>query len=203
MDYQEALKKVEEANAQIVEANRTVQDVIFNVYIYRWNWYLAVALIIVPWVVWAIFRNRESTGRLLVAGLFVMIFSAVLDTVGIENGLWAYPVKVIPSPTLSFSYRLSALPVLAMFFIQYKPRIHPLLKGVIYSGLSAYVGLPLMAKVDLYKKVNWEYSYSFFILLTMYLVAHWLTQLKSFKAIEEGHRDDLEITLWRKKEKIR
>lgn len=184
MDYQEGLKQVEEANIQIVEANRVVSDVIRNVYIYHWNWYVGAALIVVPWMLWVIFRKKESTGRLLLAGLFVMIFSAVLDTFGIENGLWAYPVKVIPSPTLSFSYRLSALPVLAMFFIQMKPQLHTFIKGLLFSGVSAFVGLPLMAMIDLYKKINWSYTYSFLILYVMFVAAHWLSGLNSFKPLD-------------------
>lgn len=205
MDYEEGLRRVSDANSRIVEANSEVADVIFSVYIYHWNWYLSLFLIIAPWVVWAIFRNRESTARLMMAALFIMIFSAVLDTVGIENGLWAYPVKAIPSPTLSFSYRLSVLPVFAMLLIQYKPQISPLLKAIFYGGISAYVGLPLMSMIDLYKKLNWAYTYSFFILMFMYLIAFWLTQLKSFKPIisSEPSRGGAEFHLVRKKEKAR
>lgn len=204
MDYQEGLSRVGDANSKIVEANGEVADVIFSVYIYHWNWYLAIFLIIAPWVIWAIFRKRESTARLLLAALFIMIFSAVLDTIGIENGLWAYPVKAIPSPTLSFSYRLSVLPVLAMLLIQYKPHVSPILKSILYAGVSAYVGLPLMSMVDLYKKLNWAYTYSFFILITMYLIAYWLTQLKSFKPISPGpDKEEPELHLVRRRERAR
>ncbi|MNC22587.1 hypothetical protein D3C75_705920 [compost metagenome] len=204
MDYQEGLKRVGEANAQIVEANDTIKEVIAQVYIYQWNWYLSVALIIVPWIIWAIFRKKESTGRLLIAGLFIMIFSAVLDTMGIENGLWAYPVKAIPSPTLSFSYRLSVLPVLAMLLIQVKPHINPVLKAVFYSGISAFVGLPLMSAADLYKKLHWAYTYSFCILFVVYLVAHWLVHLKSFKPVSaEQGSGGTEFHIGRIREKAR
>ncbi|MFC4098492.1 CBO0543 family protein [Paenibacillus xanthanilyticus] len=184
MNFEEGLKKVDEANQQIVEANGMVMDVISTTFIYSWKWWFCAALIVVPWVTWFFIRERKSTGRLLCAGLFIMIFSAVLDTIGIENGLWAYPVKVIPSPTLSFSFRLSVLPVLGMVFIQYKPRIHPFLKAVVYAGFAAFVGLPLLATIDLYKKINWQYSYSFGILLGMYLTAHSLYNLNSYDKVQ-------------------
>lgn len=204
MTYQEALKQVEKASKMIVEANSMVADSITSAFIYRWNWYVACAMIIVPWIVWAIFRKKDSSARLICAGFFVMIFSAVLDTLGIEFGLWAYPVKVIPSPTLSFSYRLSMLPVLAMFFIQIKPNVSPYLKAILYGAISAYVGLPLLSMVDLYKKINWAYTYSFFILTTMYLIANWLTQLDSFNRIEhtnERSQVSFDLPFFRKKQR--
>lgn len=204
MDYQEALRTVEKANAQIVEANGIVWDVIRTVYIYHWNWYVGLAMIVIPWVLWALFRKKDSSGRLLTAGLFIMIFSAVFDTLGIENGLWSYPVKTVPSPTLSFSYRLSVLPVLAMFFIQVKPGFHPFLKAVVFAGLSAYVGLPLMTWMDMYKKIHWSYTYSFFILTAMYLVAYWLTRLESYNQLRDdsgGMDKELTIPWPRRKEK--
>ncbi|TYP68085.1 CBO0543 family protein [Paenibacillus methanolicus] len=184
MNFEEGLKKVDEANRQIVEANGMVTDVIATTFIYSWKWWFGVALIVVPWATWFIIRERKSTGRLLCAGLFIMIFSAVLDTLGIENGLWTYPVKVIPSPTISFSFRLSVLPVLAMVFIQYKPRIHPFLKAVVYGGGAAYIGLPLLATIDMYKKINWQYSYSFGILTVMYLTAYSLYNLNSYDKVQ-------------------
>jgi hypothetical protein len=52
MDYQEGLRQVSDANSKIVEANGEVADVIVSVYIYHWNWYLALFLIIVPGVIW-------------------------------------------------------------------------------------------------------------------------------------------------------
>jgi hypothetical protein len=184
MNFEEGLKKVNEANQQLVDANSMVTDVIMSTFIFTWRWWLGVAMIVIPWIVWFIFRDRKSTGRLLCAGFFVMIFSAVLDTLGIEFGLWAYPVKVVPSPTLSFSFRLSVLPVLAMFFIQIKPKVNPIIKSITYSGISAYVGLPLLASIHLYKKLNWAYTYSFFILSVMYLVAHWLYNLHSYEKVQ-------------------
>ncbi|WP_438446970.1 CBO0543 family protein [Gorillibacterium sp. sgz5001074] len=184
MDFDEGLKKVNEANQQIVDANSTVTDVIMSTFIFTWRWWFGVALIVLPWVTWFIFRDRKSTGRLLCAGFFVMIFSAVLDTLGIEFGLWSYPVKVVPSPTLSFSFRLSVLPVFAMFFIQIKPKVIAIIKAIIYAGVSAYIGMPILASIQMYKKLNWAYTYSFFILSSMYLIAHWLYNLQSYEKVQ-------------------
>ncbi|MBB3108785.1 hypothetical protein FHS18_000813 [Paenibacillus phyllosphaerae] len=186
MNFEEGLQKVSKANEQIVDANQMVADVIMNVYLFTWRWWIGLALIVLPWVAWVILRDKRSTGRLLCAGLFIMIFSAVWDTIGIENGLWSYPVKVVPSPTLSFSFRLSVLPVLCMLFIQYMPRLHASIKGPLYGAIGAFIGMPLLASIDLYKKLNWAYPYSFFILTGMYWMAYWLYNLNSFARVEDA-----------------
>ena len=206
MNYEEGLQKVQEANEQLVAANRAVAQVIREVYIYQWNWYLSIAMVFIPWVLWAIFRKKDSSARLLVGGLFIMIFSAVLDTIGIENGLWAFPVKAIPSPTLSFSFRLSVLPVLAMFMMQIKPAVNPFIKAILFSGTSAFIGLPLLSMIDLYKKINWHLSYSFMILIVVYLVAHWLTHRNSFHSLGstyQGKEMEVDLNFLRRREKIR
>jgi hypothetical protein len=207
MNFEEGLTKVNEANEKIVDANSMVTDVIMNVYIFTWKWWVGVALIVVPWAAWLFLREKKSTGRLLCAGLFIMIFSAVLDTFGIENGLWSYPVKVIPSPTLSFSFRLSVLPVWGMLFIQYKPQVHPFVKALLYAGIAAFVGMPLLSMIDLYKKINWAYPYSFFILTGMYLISYWLYNLQSFEKVSptpSGRKPTtFEIDGFRKRQKSR
>lgn len=140
-------------------------------------------MIIAPWVLWAIFRKRESSARLLFSVFIVMILSTTIDAFGVEYGRWTYPVKAIPLPTISYSFRYSLMPVLIMFFLQFKPNINPFLKGIVLAGLSAYIGMPLMALVNMYKKLDWAYTYSFFIIFSLFLVAHWFSRRKSFEPL--------------------
>ncbi|MFJ5763601.1 CBO0543 family protein [Neobacillus sp. NPDC093182] len=103
------------------------------------------AMLIVPWIIWWIFRNQESTARLFFAGLLVMVLSEILDAVGVSFGKWSYPVKVIPVATIKFPFRLSVLPVFVMLLLQFKPSFNPYIKAIFFGGLSAYVGMPMMA----------------------------------------------------------
>jgi len=183
MTFEEGLKQVEKASKLIVKANNMVIDATMNGFLFTWKWWIAVAMIIIPWVIWAIFRKKESSARLLFASFIVMILSTNLDAFGVENGKWTYPLKAIPIPTISYSFRYSVIPVLIMFFLQYKPQVNPLIKAVIFAGVSAYIGMPLMALIDMYKKVDWAYTYSFFLLTVFYLVAHWFSRRKSFKQL--------------------
>src|SRR5665648_419373 len=43
--------------------------------VFTWRWWLTVCFAIVPWIVWLVVRKRESTARLMFAGVTVMAVS--------------------------------------------------------------------------------------------------------------------------------
>jgi hypothetical protein len=155
MTFQEGLKQVEKATHKIVEANNMITEATMDAFLFTWKWWIALAMLIIPWVVWAIFRKKESSARLMFAAFFVMIFSSTLDSIGVDNGNWYYPLKVIPLPTISYSYRYSLLPVIIMFLIQIKPNFNPFIKAVLFGAVSAFVGMPILTALDMYRKIDW------------------------------------------------
>ncbi|RKQ13219.1 hypothetical protein D8M05_17040 [Oceanobacillus bengalensis] len=143
-------------------------------------------MMIVPWVIWLILRDRKNSARIFSAGLLIMIMSEIFDAIGVSFGKWSYPVKVIPISTVSFSFRLSVIPVFAMLLLQYKPHFNPYIKAIVFGGLGAYVGLPLLDLIDLHKTIDWSLTYSFFVLTLMYLIAHWFSRRNSFEEIKNN-----------------
>lgn len=206
MPFQQGIDQVSIASQMIVEANNLITHAVMNAFLFTWNWWISLAFILIPWGAWAIYRPKKSSARILSAGLLVMLISAILDSIGTENGMWSYPVKAIPLGTLSFAYQLSIVPVLAMFFLQFKPHVNPFVKAILYGGLGAYIGMPLLAMINLYKPINWAYTYSFFILTLIYLCAHWFSRLTSFDPIHNKvNRDEQfadRLTFLRRKEKV-
>ncbi|MGN7398588.1 CBO0543 family protein [Cytobacillus praedii] len=144
MTFQEGLKQVEKANKTIVDANELIVDATMNAFLFTWSWWIALAMLVVPWFLWAIFRKRESSARLLFAGFIIMLLSTYLDGIGVDFGKWTYPVKVIPLPTISYSFRNSVIPVTIMFLIQFKPHINPFYKALGFGAFGAYVGMPII-----------------------------------------------------------
>lgn len=163
MTFQEGLRQVDKAHQLIVKANQMITDATLNAFLFTWKWWIVVAMLIVPWVLWIIFRKKESTARLLFASFIVMLLSSTLDSIGVDYGKWMYPVKAIPLPTISYAFRYSLLPVLIMFLLQFKPNFNPFVKAIIFGGVSAYIGMPIMTMLDLYKKIDWAYTYSLFL----------------------------------------
>ncbi|WP_367760009.1 CBO0543 family protein [Ammoniphilus sp. 3BR4] len=130
-----------------------------------------------------------------------------INDFGFIFGKWSYPVRVVPSALVYFPFRFGLLPVAVMFFIQFKPNLNPFVKAVIFGGLGAYVGMPVMAMLDLYKPIDWAYTYSFFILASMFIVAHWFSRINTFEKIQlkniENRNYKFSFKFPRRREKIR
>ncbi|TRZ40698.1 hypothetical protein CEQ21_03095 [Niallia circulans] len=142
-------------------------------------------MIIIPWFVWFFIRDKNSSGRLFAGGLLVMVMSEILDTVGVMFGSWSYPIKVLPVATINFSFRLSVLPVIVKLLLQYKPKINPFIKAIGFGAFGSFIGLPLLSMIDLYKKLQWEYTYSFIIMTVFYLVSHLFVYKCKFTEIKQ------------------
>ncbi len=153
-----------------------------NVFL-TWRWWVGVGLIVIPWVIWFFVRRKESSARLLFAGLFVMLVSVILDLVGSFLGLWTYPYKVFPLMPELVPFDLSSLPVVTMVFLQYFLKVKPVIKALVYAGFGAFVFEPLMIWLKLYDNISWPHYYSFLILVVIYLIAHRLSKASSFAPV--------------------
>ncbi len=189
MTYQEGLNQVDKATQKMTEANQLTIESVMDAFLFTWQWWIALTMMIVPWIIWAIFRDRKNSALIFSAGLLIMVISEILDAFGVSYGKWAYPIKVIPLTTVSFSFRLSVLPVFAMLLLQFKPQFNPFIKAIIFGGFGAYAGLPLLGMMDLYKKIDWSLTNSFIILILMYLLAHWFSRRDSFEEINKNNED--------------
>ncbi|WP_228552396.1 CBO0543 family protein [Gracilibacillus salitolerans] len=189
MTYQEGLDQIDKATQKMTEANQLTIESVMDAFLFTWQWWIALTMMIVPWIIWAIFRDRKNSALIFSAGLLIMVISEILDAFGVSYGKWAYPIKVIPLATVSFSFRLSVLPVFAMLLLQFKPQFNPFIKAIIFGGFGAYAGLPLLGMMDLYKKIDWSLTNSFIILILMYLLAHWFSRRASFEEINKNNED--------------
>lgn len=151
-----------------------------NNILFTWRWWIAVSLIILPWIIWLLVRKKESTDRLLYASFFVMIFSSVLDMIGIATMLWCYPINVFPFMSQHITFDIFALPVVTMLFIQFFPSVSPYIKAVIYSLSSSFIFDPIIEWLGLYKQIHWKYYYSVPIMIFIYLVADYLSSRNKF-----------------------
>jgi len=148
--------------------------------LFTWRWWIAVALIVLPWIIWIFFRKKESTNRLLYVAFFVMIVSSALDDIGITMNLWNYPIDVFPLMPEFITFDVCALPVATILCIQYFPNVSPYIKALIYSLTSSFIFEPLNVMLGLYQKVNWHYYYSVPIMIFIYLSANYLASNDKF-----------------------
>lgn len=152
--------------------------------LFTWRWWMAVALIVLPWLIWFFVRKKECTDRLLYAGFFVMIFSSALDMVGIALNLWYYPVNVFPIMPEFIPFDICALPVATMLCIQYFPNISPFIKAVIYASTGSFIFQPINKLTGLYRGEHWKDYYSAPIFIFIYLIANYISTKNKFDKIK-------------------
>jgi hypothetical protein len=187
MAFEKGLAQSEKAYNQYTEISSIFAKIVLEELIFTWQWWLGLALFIIPWFVWFAFRKKDSTGRLLLCGLITIMLSLIIDLAALSLGLWSYPMVIIPlAPFLFLPYHFSLAPVAVMFAIQIKPKMNPLLKGVIFSALAAFGGMNLFDAIDFYNPKNWSTLYDFIIFLTLYFTAYWLTKIDSYNKLDNG-----------------
>ncbi|WP_010531356.1 CBO0543 family protein [Lentibacillus jeotgali] len=145
------------------------------------GWWIAVLLTIAPWIFWLFYRKKDSTHRLLYAGLFSIIIGVSLDYIGIALDLWHYGSKVTPTFPAWSLYHFALLPVTIMFLIQTKPHIAAWKKGIFYGLLTGFIGEPIFVWAGYYVMTGWEYVYSIPIYTVIYIVCDWLTKREAFE----------------------
>ncbi|MGN7942184.1 MULTISPECIES: CBO0543 family protein [Bacillaceae] len=187
MDFKEGIKQTEIGYEQLIKANKLMSEAVVNDFMFTWQWWFGLGLFIIPWIVWFLLRDKESTGRLLMGGFATIILSLIIDLIALSYGLWSYPMKFLPiSPVLFLPYHLSLAPVSVMLVLQIKPRNRPLLKGLIFAAIAAFGGMNFFALIDFYNPKGWSTIYDFFIFLVIYFVAYWFSNMDSFKKLRNG-----------------
>lgn len=177
-------KVMEHAFSLIAQANQEMISNWLKNTLFGWEWWLGITLAIIPWAAWLIFRKKESTYRLLLAGMFVMLISSWLDVMGILFGLWSYYHNVVPFSPSFVPWDFTLLPVITMFLLQLKPAIKPIYKAIVFAFFSSFVGEPIFVWLGLYNPKHWEYIYSFPIIIAIYLVADWISKRTDFEELK-------------------
>lgn len=153
--------------------------------LFSWQWWLQLALTIAPWVIWIIFRRKQSTNRLLYSGLFVMISSYLLDIAGIYLGLWQYRYELLPITPSITPWDLSLIPVAIMLALQINPvKLNRFVKSIIFSAGASFIMEPIFSYIGFYKMLNWRYIYSFPITALIYIIADWMSRRENFKRVD-------------------
>jgi len=136
------------------------------------EWWFGVFILGAPWVFWIWYRQKESTMRLLHAGMFMMWISFFLDYLGAAVGLWHYAGKLTPTMAGYIPLNFAALPVITMILLQWRPALSKYWKGLIFGLFNAYVGEPLYVLLGIYVMTGWKYHYSVPIYFLLFLIAH-------------------------------
>ncbi|WP_420819551.1 CBO0543 family protein [Paenibacillus pinistramenti] len=179
----EKLKKVGEFYDRVTQTHYDYFDYWLHNTLFHWDFWISLILTILPWAVWLKFRKEESSDRLLFVAFFVIILSSWLDFIGTDYGLWYYTGKIIPTIPVYIPWDMCLLPVFILFLIQYKPEVSPIIKGLIFAGVSTFIGEPIFLWLGFYVLKKWSIFYSFPIYFLIYLASHKLSKRTKFSKL--------------------
>jgi hypothetical protein len=180
----ELLKEAGRISAEYAKVYNDLETVWAAKIVFTWHWWLAAALAALPWILWLIIRDRKKQHSLLYAGMFTMIIALLLDMAGVSQQGWHYNSKLLPYFTQFLPWDVTVMPVTAMLFYQFFPRISPWLKGVLFGMTAAYVVEPVFIWLGIYEPHNWEHHYSLPIYFVIYMIGYWLYS-RSFREADK------------------
>ncbi|MGE8207570.1 CBO0543 family protein [Heyndrickxia sp. NPDC080065] len=186
MNFNEGIKQSEKGYKQVLEGDKIISHAVVHDFLYTWQWWLGIMLFILPWVIWIIFRKKDSTGRLLIGGFITIIISVIIDLITDSVGTWTYPMKFIPiGSKLLLPYHFSLTPVAIMFALQIKPKANPLLKGALLGVISAFGVMKIFVWMKFYDPKGWPSIFDFLIFLFLFFAAYLCSNKLEFKSISE------------------
>ncbi|MBC2724077.1 CBO0543 family protein [Desulfosporosinus sp.] len=176
------LPGVERANDLLHQANAVLFETWVNQIVFTWRWWIEITIIILSWVYfWVFLRKKPDTYRLLCAGFFTMIVATYLDVVGMALRLWGYPSKEVPLIPPFITWDLSAIPVLTMIFLHYKPNVKPIVKAIVLAIFGSLILQPISVLLGLYIPYHWHHYYSIPFVIVIYLGANYFYNDSNFK----------------------
>lgn len=136
--------------------------------LFTWQWWLVLAILLIPWIIFCRIVNRKQLPKLLLYGTFLMLLTITLDLTGFEIGLWYYPIKLLPVGPLTAYIDISPLPVIYMLEYQYFPRWKNFIMISIGTGfVFSFCFEPIMIALGLYIPIRWEYYYGLPVYILM------------------------------------
>ena len=146
--------------------------------LYTWQWWLLVALLIAPWILWWHVVDKKRFTEIVLLGMFVLATCSWMDEVGCEMILWYYPYKLLPVYPQLVPINYAVIPVTYMLIYQYfRPWRSYIVAMVINAALFSFVAEPSLNYLGMYKLVKWYYYYSFPIYIIIAVSHRWLVEI--------------------------
>jgi hypothetical protein len=132
-----------------------------NNVVFTYQWWLLVALTIIPFIIWWKIVDRRRFFEITTYGLLVALISGLLDAIGVEMNAWEYKYDLIPLLDVFIAYDIAILPVSYMLIYQYFLKWNSFVFAhIIVAFLFAFVGEPLLMRLDIYQLIKWKHIYS-------------------------------------------
>ena len=134
----------------------------FQFEVFTWNWWVLVAFIFIPLMIWIKVHDRTKLLELLLVWTLVIIPTSYLDAVGVDLKFWAYPVQFLPITPRAIPFDIFMVGITYMLLYQYFNEWKSYIMALIIMALTfAFIGEPISIYLSLVYYIKWEYYYSF------------------------------------------
>ncbi len=170
-----------ESSLKIVQTQSVFTDMRLEQWLadtlFTWQWWLLLALFIVPWILWCCVIDKKRITAITLLGMFMLATASWMDDLGTDLVLWYYPYKLLPIYPQLIPINYAVLPVTYMLIYQYFLSWHSYIKAmVIMATLFSFVAEPALDYLGMYKMLSWHYYYSCPIYVLLAIIFRWLVE---------------------------
>ncbi|PZE19500.1 CBO0543 family protein [Paenibacillus xerothermodurans] len=145
----------------INELVQTNMDSFLNYGFLSLQWWLLLAFLILPWVLWLKIARKHRLLETVLVGTIVIILTTLHDWVGYNFNFWDYPVEIVPLLPGALPFDLSVVPVAYMLLYQFCLTWKSYLIGLgCMTFIYAFIGEPFANWMELVVYFKWSSIYS-------------------------------------------
>lgn len=166
----------------------------WNTNLFTVRWWFVIGSIAIAYVIWWKYVDKRRLTQILLFGSFIAVFRLIMDDAGASAALWVYSVKPLPFGQALFLNDLTIVPLGFMLVYQYCQSWEKFFLWTVIAEISySFLLLPVLVKFDILRLYNWQYHYTFFIMIVVVTVmrAILLTILKIEQKHEFGYSSNL------------
>lgn len=139
--------------------------------LFTFQFWLLVAMLILPWLIWWKLVDRKRLLEILIYGLLISTIATVLDEVGCQLNLWEYRIDLEPLFPRLIAMNFAMLPVWYMLVYQYFTKWKPfIIANIISATIFTFIGEPLFVRLGIYEVIKWKHIYSFPIYIILAII---------------------------------
>lgn len=168
----------EEIQSLHIQIQKMRADYWFHHDLFSFQWWLLLFILIIPWLLWCKYVDRQRIKHILLFGSILMILVSILDDIGISRNLWSYPYQLTHLIPGLVAVDLGIIIVVHMFIYQTFTNWKSfLIANIIIAAIYSFICEPITVWLGIYRLDNWEYIYSFPIYILKATFVKWLVDV--------------------------
>jgi hypothetical protein len=146
----------------LIQANSTLHDLMvtkwFTEGLFSMKWWGVVGFVTFSYILCFSLMDKTRLIKTILFGALMSVFCVVIDTMGCNFNLWAYPTPILPMAPNMFLYDITALPMYYMLIYQhaYSWKSYAVW-NIAASAILAFVFTPLLVTLGLFQMIHWTY----------------------------------------------